>query len=67
MSSRIGMRYQMYRQPGNRKWRWRLWSANNKVIARSDDSFFNKSDCARSIALTKSSGDAPVVEEEEWE
>ena len=55
------MRYEIYRDV-RKKWRWRLRSANHKIIAVSSESYVNKSDCLHSIDLAKSSSNAPVNE-----
>ena len=43
-------------------WRWILQAANNKTIAVSSESYFNKQDCLHSIDLVKSAWNAPVYE-----
>lgn len=53
------MRYVVY-QDQQRYWRWRLLAANNRIIADSGESYFNKQDCVNAIALVKSSAAAPV-------
>ena len=46
----------------NRQWRWRLKSANGKIIADSGESYWNKADCLHAINLVKASHSAPVRE-----
>lgn len=46
----------------NRQWRWRLIAANNRIIANSGESYYNKQDCLSAISLVKGSGAAPVRE-----
>jgi uncharacterized protein YegP (UPF0339 family) len=41
------------------QWRWRFKANNHEIIA-SGESYWNKSDCLRAIALMKGSYDAPV-------
>lgn len=53
------MRYEMYRDARS-EWRWRLVSANNRVISVSSESYVNRSDCEHSINLNKSSHSSPV-------
>lgn len=53
------MVYQVYRDV-NQQWRWRLVAGNNRTIANSGEGFHNKQDCLASIALVKSSAQAPV-------
>lgn len=43
-------------------WRWRLVSANKRIIADSGESYYNKQDCIAGINLVKSSAAAPVYE-----
>ena len=43
-------------------WRWRLRAANNRIIADSGESYYNKQDCEYAIQLVKSSSSASVVE-----
>jgi len=43
-------------------WRWYLAAANNKTIAVSSESYYNKQDCLHSIDLVKSAYSAPVYE-----
>jgi len=42
------------------QWRWRLYAANNRVIASSDDGYGNKKACLHAISLVKGSVNAPV-------
>ena len=51
--------YEVYKDT-NGEWRWRLWAANNKVIADSGEGYANRTDCLSAIELVKSSQDAPV-------
>lgn len=43
-------------------WRWYLSAANNKTIAVSSESYYNKQDCSHAIDLVKSAWNAPVIE-----
>lgn len=54
------MAYYVYMSGG--QWRWRLVAGNNRIIANSGESYFNKSDCLHAIALVKGSGNAPVYD-----
>ena len=53
------MEYHMYKDT-NGQWRWRLLAANNRIIANSDEGYYNESDCLHAINLVKSSSTAPV-------
>lgn len=55
------MRYVMYKDVRG-EWRWRLYAANNQIIATASEGYRNRSDCLHSINLTKSSHSAPVQE-----
>ena len=53
------MRYYTY-QDAQGYWRWRLYAANNRIIAESGESYHNKQDCLSAINLVKGSSNAPV-------
>ena len=53
------MKYVIYRDSQN-YWRWTLYAANNKKIADSGESYYNKADCEHAINLVKGSAAAPV-------
>jgi uncharacterized protein YegP (UPF0339 family) len=55
------MQYRMYKDTAG-QWRWRLLAANNRVIADSGESYWNKADCLSAIGLVKGSAQAPVYE-----
>ncbi len=55
------MWYKMY-QDNSSQWRWTLYAANNRKIADSGESYWNKADCRAAIDLVKSSQNAPVRE-----
>ncbi len=55
------MAYYVYRDAAN-QWRWYLAAANNRKIANSGESYYNKSDCLSAIALVKGSASTPVYE-----
>jgi uncharacterized protein YegP (UPF0339 family) len=44
------MRFLVYRD-GLAHWRWRLYAANNRIIADSGEGYWNKNDCLNAIAL----------------
>lgn len=44
------------------QWRWTLFASNNRKIADSGESYWNKTDCLAGISLVKSCGSAPVYE-----
>lgn len=56
------MYYFVYRSTQNYQWYWRLYAANNKVIADSGEGYVNKQDCLNGIALVKASSNAAVHE-----
>jgi uncharacterized protein YegP (UPF0339 family) len=53
--------YYIYKDTAG-QWRWRLVAGNNRIIANSGESYWNKSDCLHAITLVKGSGSAPVYE-----
>ena len=53
------MYYEVYKGT-NGQWRWRLFAANNQIIANSGEGYANRGDCLGAIELVKSSQDAPV-------
>ena len=55
------MQYVMYQDQKN-EWRWRLFAANNRILADSGEGYKNKADCLAAINLVKSSSSAPVYE-----
>jgi uncharacterized protein len=56
------MRYVVYKDHAG-QWRWTLFSANNRKIADSGESYYNKQDCLSAINLVKGSSNAPVYEQ----
>jgi uncharacterized protein YegP (UPF0339 family) len=47
--------YLIYRD-NNNQWRWHYVAANNKIIAVSSESYWNKADCLNAIGIMKRSG-----------
>lgn len=47
------MYFLMYKDASS-QWRWRLYAANDKIIADSAEGYYNKDDCQRAIDLVKS-------------
>ena len=52
--------YVVYRDTAN-QWRWR-YTTNGRVIAVSSESYFNKSDCLRGVAIMQASGNDPIYD-----
>ena len=51
------------RKDSKGEWYWRFQANNNKVIARSSESYVNRSDCLHSIRLVKEQAPgAPVYD-----
>lgn len=46
----------------NQQWRWHLLAGNNRIIANSGESYYNKQDCVHAVNLVKGSSQAPVYE-----
>jgi uncharacterized protein YegP (UPF0339 family) len=56
------MHFVLYRDTAN-QWRWTLYAANNKKIADSGESYWNKVDAQHGINLVKGSTQATPVYE----
>jgi len=46
----------------NGQWRWRFYALNNKIIAESGESYFNKEDAIKAINLLKQNCSTAQVE-----
>jgi len=57
------MEYRIYKDV-NGYYRWRLRAGNNRIIADSGESYYNKTDCRAAIQLVKNSKDAPIYEDD---
>lgn len=55
------MAYYIYKDSVG-QWRWYLMAANNRKIADSAESYWNKNDCLAAIKLVKESAHAPIYE-----
>jgi uncharacterized protein len=53
------MFYYIFKDEDN-QWRWRLYAANNRIIASSEVSYHNKKACLHSISLVKGSTNTPI-------
>lgn len=53
------MVYLIYQDVQN-LWRWRLYAANNRIIAESGEGYWNKNDCRSAVDLVASSAGTPV-------
>lgn len=53
------MYYYMYKDISN-QWRWRLYAANNRIIANSGEGYYNLADCRHAIDLVKGAVNATV-------
>lgn len=56
------MKFYIYKDTAG-LWRWRLVAANNRIIADSGESYYNKQDCLHGIELVQSAWNAPIYEE----
>ena len=56
------MYFKIYKDVGG-YWRWTLYSANNKKIADSGESYYNKTDAESGINLVKSTNYTTPVKE----
>ena len=58
------MRFELYQHWLTRQWRWRLVSNNNKIIATSSESYYNKADCLHGIYLVQGANlDTPIQDD----
>lgn len=48
------------RKDNSGQWYWVYYAANAKAIARSSESYHNRSDCSHSVALLQGSAQAPL-------
>ncbi len=55
------MKFHIYKNVAGH-WQWRLLAANNKIVADSAESYWNKNDCLAGITLVKGASQAPVYE-----
>ncbi|MBR1196222.1 DUF1508 domain-containing protein [Bradyrhizobium sp. AUGA SZCCT0240] len=56
------MHFVIYKDTAS-QWRWTLYAANNKKIADSGESYWNKADAQHGISLVKSSTQSTPVYE----
>ncbi len=56
------MHYVIYKDRSN-QWRWTLFAANNRKIADSAESYWNRADCLAGVNLVKGSVNAPIYEQ----
>lgn len=54
------MHFHMYLSGG--QWRWRLVAADNRVIAKSGESYLDEADCLKAIQIVKDTRATPVYE-----
>lgn len=56
------MKYPCYFEQKDRSgyWYWIYYAKNGEAIARSSESYVNRSDCEHAIGLVKKSGDDPT-------
>lgn len=53
------LRYVVYNDSAGH-YRWRLYAANNRIIADSGEGYYNRADCIAAINIIKGSGSAPI-------
>lgn len=56
------MQFVIYKDTAG-QWRWRLFAANNRIVADSAEGYNNKQDCINGINLVKSTNAATPVYE----
>ena len=52
--------YVAYLEPSSNLWCWTLYNANDRMIARNVEKYYNKEECLAAIDVVKSSGAVPV-------
>lgn len=58
------MRFEIY-QDTAKKWRWCLWSANNRIIADSGEGYESEESCRRGISLVMGTSNIPIYVKQE--
>lgn len=54
------MHFEVYRDKTN-QYRWRLWAANNRIIADSGEAYHNKQDCLNMLIWIKNNSAAAAI------
>ena len=57
-----GLYYVAYLEPSSNLWCWTLYNANDRMIARNVEKYYNKAECLAAIDVVKSSSAVPVKE-----
>ncbi len=54
------MRFHVYQDKAG-QWRWRLWAANNRIVADSGEGYASRAACEQGVGLVKAAYNAPIV------
>ena len=60
--SHEGLHYVAYLEPSSNLWCWTLYNADNRMLARNVEKYYNKAECLAAIEVVKSSSAVPVRE-----
>lgn len=60
--SHDGLYYVAYLEPSSNLWCWTLYNANDRMLARNVEKYYNKAECLAAIEVVKSSSAVPVRE-----
>jgi len=60
--SEDGLYYVAYLEPSSNLWCWTLYNADNRMLARNVEKYYNKAECLAAIEVVKSSSAVPVRE-----
>ena len=60
--SENGLYYVAYLEPASNLWCWTLYNANQRMLARNVEKYYNKAECLAAIEVIKSSSAVPVRE-----
>ena len=48
------------KKDNNKQWYWIYYASNGEAIARSSESYVNRSDCTRGVQIMQSSSNSPI-------
>ena len=60
--SEDGLYYVAYLEPSSNLWCWTLYNADNRMLARNVEKYYNKAECLAAIEVVKNSSAVPVRE-----
>jgi len=60
--SEDGLYYVAYLEPSSNLWCWTLYNADNRMLARNVEKYYNKAECLAAIEVVRNSSAVPVRE-----